>query len=43
MNDDNAKQIWKLIQKTGDELIGKLPPHPSHPRAICAYGFLPFG
>ena len=40
MNDDNAKEIWKLIQKTGDELVGKLPPHPSHPKGRNPYAHI---
>ena len=40
MNDDNAKQIWKLIQKTGDELVGKLPSHPSHPKGRNPYAHI---
>ena len=32
MNENNKKKVWKLIQKTGDELRGKLPDHPSHPK-----------
>ena len=40
MNDDNAKQIWKLIQKTGDELVGKLPQHPSHPKGRNPYAHI---
>ena len=37
MNEDNKKKIWKLIQKTGDELIGRLPDHPSHPKGRNPY------
>ena len=40
MNDYNAKQIWKLIQKTGDELVGKLPQHPSHPKGRNPYAHI---
>ena len=32
MNKVNASKIWKLIQLTGDELLGKLPDHPNHPK-----------
>ena len=31
MNEENKKKVWKLIQKTGDELKGKLPNQKSHP------------
>ena len=28
MNKENASKLWKLIQTTGDDLLGKLPNHP---------------
>jgi hypothetical protein len=31
MNDENARQLWKLIQEAGDYLKGQLPDHPNHP------------
>ena len=34
------KKIWKLIQKTGDELIGRLPDHPSHPKGRNPYAHI---
>ena len=37
MNNENASKLWKLIQKTGDELVGKLPDHPHHPRGRNPY------
>ena len=37
MNEENKKKVWKLIQKTGDELKGKLPEHPSHPKGRNPY------
>ena len=37
MQKENASKIWKLIQKTGDELLGKLPEHPSHPKGRNPY------
>ena len=37
MNENNKKKVWKLIQKTGDELRGKLPDHPSHPKGRNPY------
>ena len=40
MNEDNKKRIWKLIQKTGDELIGRLPDHPSHPKGRNPYAHI---
>ena len=40
MNEDNKRKIWKLIQKTGDELIGRLPDHPSHPKGRNPYAHI---
>ena len=40
MNEENKKIIWKLIQKTGDELKGKLPEHPSHPKGRNPYAHI---
>ena len=40
LNEDNKKKIWKLIQKTGDELIGRLPDHPSHPKGRNPYAHI---
>ena len=37
MNVNNAKIIWKKIQKTGDFLKGKLPDHPNHPKGRNPY------
>ena len=37
MNEENKKRVWNLIQKTGDELKGKLPEHPSHPKGRNPY------
>ena len=37
MNKENASKIWKLIQLTGDELVGKLPNHPNHPNGRNPY------
>jgi len=36
---DKIKQekIWRLIQNTGDSLIGKLPHHPNHPNGRNPY------
>jgi hypothetical protein len=33
----NAIKIWKLIQETGYELLGKLPHHPNHPKGRNSY------
>ena len=37
MNKDNASNIWKLIQETGDFLKDKLPDHPNHPNGRNPY------
>ena len=37
LNKENSSKIWKLIQTTGDELVGKLPNHPNHPKGRNSY------
>ena len=37
MNDENARQLWKLIQEAGDYLKGQLPDHPNHPKGRNPY------
>lgn len=37
MNLENAKIIWKRIQEAGDDLQGKLPFHPNHPKGRNPY------
>ncbi len=37
MDDKNKKQLWSLIQSTGDFLLGKLPEHPNHPKGRNPY------
>ena len=37
LNKENASKIWRLIQQTGDELLGKLPDHSSHPKGRNPY------
>ena len=37
MNDENRKNLWRLIQLTGDYLINKLPDHPNHPNGRNPY------
>ena len=37
MNKKNASKLWKLIQDTGDDLLGRLPNHPSHPKGRNPY------
>ena len=40
MNDHNKKQLWKLIQLTGDFLLNKLPDHPNHPNGRNPYAHI---
>ena len=37
LNKENASKLWKLIQLTGDELLGKLLDHPNHPKGRNPY------
>ena len=37
LNKENASKIWRLIQHTGDELLGKLPDHTNHPKGRNPY------
>ena len=37
MNKENSTKIWRLIQKKGDFLKGKLPDHPNHPKGRNPY------
>tara|TARA_B100000401_G_scaffold294782_1_gene202035 strand:- start:142 stop:399 length:258 start_codon:yes stop_codon:yes gene_type:complete len=37
LNKENASKLWKLIQTTGDDLLGKLPNHPNHPKGRNPY------
>ncbi|MDC0142784.1 hypothetical protein OAI70_01575 [Candidatus Pelagibacter sp.] len=37
MNDENARQLWKIIQEAGDYLQGQLPDHPNHPKGRNPY------
>ena len=37
MNDENARQLWKLIQEAGDYLKNQLPDHPNHPKGRNPY------
>ena len=37
MNKENSSTIWKLIQETGDNLKGRLPEHPNHPKGRNPY------
>ena len=37
MNEDNRRQLWKVIQVAGDYLQGQLPEHPNHPKGRNPY------
>ena len=37
MNKENASKLWKIIQQAGDDLQGKLPDHPNHPKGRNPY------
>ena len=37
MSPENQKQIWEEIRKTGDRLVGHLPPSPRHPKGRNPY------
>ena len=37
LNKKNASKLWELIKSTGDELLGKLPNHPNHPKGRNPY------
>ena len=37
MHKENASKVWNLIQETGNELLGRLPNHPNHPKGRNPY------
>jgi hypothetical protein len=37
VNEEKARQLWKLIQEAGDYLKGQLPDHPNHPKGRNPY------
>ena len=37
MNEKNRKHLWQAIVQTGDQLKGKLPNHPNHPKGRNPY------
>ena len=37
MNDEKARQLWKIIMEAGDYLQGQLPDHPNHPKGRNPY------
>ena len=40
MNKENAIRLWKIIQHTGDQLVGLLPDHPNHPKGRNPYAHI---
>ena len=37
MNEEKARQLWKVIQEAGDYLKDQLPDHPNHPKGRNPY------
>ena len=37
MNEDNRRQLWKVIVEAGHYLQGQLPNHPNHPKGRNPY------
>jgi len=37
MNENNRRKLWKIIQESGNYLIGQLPDHPNHPKGRNPY------
>ena len=37
MNKENASKLWRMIQESGDYLLGQLPNHPNHPKGRNPY------
>ena len=37
MNEEKARQLWKIIVEAGDYLQGQLPDHPNHPKGRNPY------
>ncbi len=40
MNNENQKEVWRVIQKHGDFLINKLSPHTNHPMGRNPYAHI---
>jgi len=40
MNEENRKELWSLIQETGNRLINKLPTSSSHPKGRNPYAHI---
>jgi len=37
MNEENRRQLWKVIVEAGHYLEGQLPEHPNHPKGRNPY------
>ena len=37
MNEENRRQLWKVIVEAGHYLQGQLPEHPNHPKGRNPY------
>ena len=37
MNEENRRNLWKIIVDAGDYLKGQLPDHPNHPKGRNPY------
>ena len=37
---ENSAKLWKIIQEAGDDLKGKLPEHPNHPKGRNPYAHI---
>ena len=37
MNEENRRQLWKIIVEAGHYLQGQLPDHPNHPKGRNPY------
>ena len=40
MNNENKKEVWRVIQRHGDLLVNKLAPHPNHPMGRNPYAHI---
>ena len=40
MNEENRKELWSIIQQTGDRLKNKLPNRSNHPKGRNSYAHI---
>ena len=40
MNNENKKEVWRVIQRHGDLLVNKLTPHANHPNGRNPYAHI---